>query len=77
MTGTENPDTPKNGALPPKKALGFSLKVAGAIRSRPERARGPPEAEFESKNVGFYSKRRLRAIFGQRRRTLKNLCKRL
>ena len=65
------------GPLPPKKALGFSLKVAGAIRSRPERARGPREAEFESKNVGFYSKRRLRAIFRQRRRTLKNLCKRL
>ena len=52
MTGTENPDGPFYGTLPPKKALGFSLKVAGAIRSRPERARGPREAEFESKTLG-------------------------
>ena len=60
-----------------KKRQGFSVKVACAIFPCSERARGPQNVDFESKNVGFYSKRRLRAIFRQRRRTLKNLCKRL
>ena len=77
MTGTPKSGRVISGPLPPKNRRGFSLKTADEIRARPQRRRGPQNAKSESKNVGFYSKTRLGAIFGQGRRTSKNLCKRL